>query len=180
MSVELTHTIVRAHDKHVSARFLADILGLPVGAEVGPFVPIQLANGVTLDYMTVAEPQPQHYAFQVDDDFDAAFARIQQVGVHFYAEPGGGQPGHINHRWGGPPTASAGAVRHSCAPTDSSPGAPPSHPPDTHATLRNVLTHLLAQPTPRHQRQGMSNAPPLNTKNGTDGGHDLSAERPLH
>ncbi|WP_432970443.1 VOC family protein [Dactylosporangium sp. CA-233914] len=102
MSVQLNHTIVRARDKHASARFLADILGLQVGAEAGPFAPVHLANGVTLDYMTVAEPQPQHYAFLVDDDeFETAFARIQRAGVHYYAEPGGGQPGQINHRWDG-------------------------------------------------------------------------------
>jgi catechol 2,3-dioxygenase-like lactoylglutathione lyase family enzyme len=102
MTVQLNHTIVRARDKHASARFLAGILGLPVGAEVGPFVPVQLANGVALDYMTVAEPQPQHYAFLVDDEeFDRSFERIQQSGVHYYAEPDGGGPGEINHRWDG-------------------------------------------------------------------------------
>jgi hypothetical protein len=49
MTIELNHTIVGATDKHASARFLADILGLPVGADVGPFAPVRLANGVTLD-----------------------------------------------------------------------------------------------------------------------------------
>ncbi|HEX6470443.1 MAG TPA: VOC family protein [Streptosporangiaceae bacterium] len=102
MSVELNHTIVQAGDKHASARFLATILGLPVGPEFGPFVPIELANGVTLDYMTVDRPRPQHYAFLVDEqEFDAAFGRIQQQGLHYYAEPGGGRPGEINHRWDG-------------------------------------------------------------------------------
>jgi catechol 2,3-dioxygenase-like lactoylglutathione lyase family enzyme len=102
MTIQLNHTIVRARDKHASADFLADILGLPVGEEMGPFVPVELANGVTLDYMTVGEPQPQHYAFLLDEEeFDAAFARIEGHGVRFYAEPGGGHPGEINHRWGG-------------------------------------------------------------------------------
>src|SRR5262249_5935990 len=40
--------------------------------------------------------------FLVDEDeFDAAFARIRDQGLAYYAEPGGGRPGHINHRWGG-------------------------------------------------------------------------------
>ncbi len=34
-------------------------------------------------------------------EFDAAFARLQARGVDFYAEPGGGQHGDINYRWGG-------------------------------------------------------------------------------
>lgn len=43
MSIELNHTIVGAADKHASARFLAGILGLPVGADTGPFAPVRLA-----------------------------------------------------------------------------------------------------------------------------------------
>lgn len=102
MAIQLNHTIVRSRDNHASARFLADVLGLPVGPPDGHFVPVQLANGVTLDYLTVAEPQPQHYAFLTDDDeFDDAFARIKQAGIPYYADPGRGSPGEINHRWGG-------------------------------------------------------------------------------
>lgn len=102
MSIQLNHTIVHASDSEASARFLAGILGLPVGGRTGPFIPVQLDNEITLDYMTVAKPQPQHYAFLVDDEvFDKAFARIQQDGVAYYAEPGGGRPGQLNHRWGG-------------------------------------------------------------------------------
>lgn len=49
MAVELNHTIVAAHDKKASARFLADLLGLEVAPDYGPFVPVQMPNGVTLD-----------------------------------------------------------------------------------------------------------------------------------
>lgn len=102
MSIQFNHTIVRASDKYASARFLATILDLPVGAEDGPFVPIHLGNGVTLDYMTVDQPEANHYAFLVDEaEFDAAFARIQDQNLTYYAEPSGGKPGQINHRWGG-------------------------------------------------------------------------------
>ena len=102
MSIELNHTIVGAADKHASARFLADILGLPVGADVGPFAPVRLANGVTLDYMDRAQVTAQHYAFLVsDDEFDAAFARIHEAALPYFADPGFTQPGEINTRWGG-------------------------------------------------------------------------------
>jgi catechol 2,3-dioxygenase-like lactoylglutathione lyase family enzyme len=102
MSVELNHTIVASRDKHASARFLADILGVEVGDEMGPFVPVTLDNSVTLDYMTQADVQPQHYAFLVSDkNFDAAFGRIQQSGLTYWADPGHQTPGEINHRWGG-------------------------------------------------------------------------------
>ncbi|NUP48821.1 MAG: VOC family protein [Catenulispora sp.] len=99
MSIQLNHTIVRARDHHASAEFLASILGLPVGEDVGHFAPVVLANDVTLDYMTVADPQPQHYAFLVSDaEFDAAFARIKERGLSYYAQPGGGGRGQIYTR----------------------------------------------------------------------------------
>lgn len=102
MSVELNHTIVSAHDKQAAAEFLAGILGLEVGEPTGPFVPVQLSNAVTLDYMDRAGFTPQHYAFRVGDDtFDAAFARIREAGLTYWADPGHQEPGRINTRWGG-------------------------------------------------------------------------------
>lgn len=78
MTVQLNHTIVAAHDKHASARFLADILGLDVSPQYGPFVPVEIPNGVTLDYMdTPGAITPQHYAFLVSEaEFDTVFARM--------------------------------------------------------------------------------------------------------
>ena len=102
MSIELNHTIVGATDKHASARFLADILGRTVGADDGPFTPVRLDNGVTLDYMQRVQVTPQHYAFLVsDEEFDAGFARIRGAGLAYFADPGFQQPGEINTRWGG-------------------------------------------------------------------------------
>ncbi|MHB1519649.1 MAG: VOC family protein [Acidimicrobiales bacterium] len=61
-----------------------------------------LGNHVTLNYLDVSEPQPQHYAFAVDDDtFAAAFARITEAGIAYHAEPNGDRPGEIYRRWGG-------------------------------------------------------------------------------
>ncbi|MER5389436.1 VOC family protein [Saccharopolyspora sp. NPDC002686] len=102
MGIELNHTIVGARDKHDSARFLADILGVEVGAEFGPFVPVELDNSITLDYMTQSDVQPQHYAFLVDEaEFDEAFGRIRDAGIAYWADPAHQKPGEINHRWGG-------------------------------------------------------------------------------
>jgi catechol 2,3-dioxygenase-like lactoylglutathione lyase family enzyme len=102
MSVLLNHTIVSAHDKHASAAFLAGILCLEVGKEAPPFVPLQLDNGVTLDYMERASFTPQHYAFLVDDElFDAAHARLLAQGVQTWADPDHHEPDAINTRWGG-------------------------------------------------------------------------------
>src|SRR2546430_10567071 len=104
MAVELNHTIVHAKDKRESAEFLAGILGLEVGAEWGPFIPVATANGVTLDFATVAADQirTQHYAFLISEqEFDASFERIKQAGITYYADPHGQRPGEINHNDGG-------------------------------------------------------------------------------
>lgn len=104
MSVELNHTIVHARDNRESAEFLAGILGLEVGTEWGPFVPVATGNGVTLDFASVPAESitAQHYAFLTsEDEFDAAFERIRQAGIGYYADPRMKLPGEINHHHGG-------------------------------------------------------------------------------
>ncbi|MEU5028054.1 VOC family protein [Streptomyces milbemycinicus] len=104
MSVELNHTIVHSRDNRESAEFLANILGLEVGAEWGPFIPVDTSNGVTLDFATIPAESitTQHYAFLIsEEEFDAAFGRIKQAGITYYADPHGKQPGEINHHDGG-------------------------------------------------------------------------------
>jgi catechol 2,3-dioxygenase-like lactoylglutathione lyase family enzyme len=102
MGVQLNHTIVWATDRAASAAFLAGVLELPVGSPVEPFLPIRLANGVTLDFADASSVAPQHYAFLVDDaTFDAALARIRAAGVGYWADPMHDRPGEINHDFGG-------------------------------------------------------------------------------
>ncbi len=102
MTIELNHTIVPAHDPKASAQFLADILGVPIDPPVAHFTPITLANRATLDYDQSDEFDSHHYAFLVsDEEFDAAFARIQDVGVTFFADPACRQAGQIYHSQGG-------------------------------------------------------------------------------
>lgn len=104
MTVNLNHTIVAARDKRASAKFLADILGLQVSPDFGPFTPVEIPNGVTLDFMethddTIAR---QHYAFLVsEEDFDTIFARIEDAGLTFWADPAHQRPGQINTNDGG-------------------------------------------------------------------------------
>jgi catechol 2,3-dioxygenase-like lactoylglutathione lyase family enzyme len=104
VTVELNHTIVTARDKRASAEFLAHMLGLEAGAHWGPFVPVQVANGVTLDYIDAngAEIHPQHYAFLVSEaEFDDIYGRIVADGVAHWADPHQSQPAQINHHDGG-------------------------------------------------------------------------------
>ncbi|MFI8930251.1 VOC family protein [Streptomyces sp. NPDC053474] len=104
MSVQLNHTIVHARDNRESATFLADLLGLDITAEWGPFIAVALANGITLDFATVPAEHitPQHYAFLVSEpEFDAAYEKIQTRGLPHWADPHQKHPGEINHNDGG-------------------------------------------------------------------------------
>lgn len=103
MTAKFNHTIVHARDKEASARFLTEILGLPAARPFGHFLVVELSNGVSLEFVETQEAiTPQHYAFLVDDaDFDAIYARIRDLGIAFWADPGRRLPGEINHHEGG-------------------------------------------------------------------------------
>lgn len=105
MSVQLNHTIVFSRDNRESAEFLAHVLGLEVGEEWGPFIPVRLSNGVDFDFATLPPSQevfPQHYAFLVtEEEFDGVFARIEAKGLEYWADPHGRKPGEINRDDGG-------------------------------------------------------------------------------
>ncbi|WP_409059357.1 VOC family protein [Streptomyces sp. SYP-A7185] len=104
MSIALNHTIVAAKDSKASAQFLADILGLEVGPRYGPFLPVEIPNGVTLDYMEAGDGPvtSQHYAFLVsEDEFDAIFGRIEDAGLTYWADPYHTVKNEINTNDGG-------------------------------------------------------------------------------
>jgi len=103
VSVQLNHTIVSCRDQLRSAAFLTGILGLPAATRFAHFLVVEADNGVSLDFAeTTATITPQHYAFLVDEEeFDAAFGRIRDQDLPFWADPGQTQPQVINHRDGG-------------------------------------------------------------------------------
>ena len=68
MAVQLNHTIVKVTDKRASAEFLADVLGLPAPKAHGPFLVVEVDNGVSLDFADDhGDVHPQHYAFLVSE-----------------------------------------------------------------------------------------------------------------
>ena len=103
MTVALNHPIVRCHDQEKSARFLAEILGLPEPEKFAHFDVVQLANGVSMDFAGGYEkPSRQHYAFLIsEDEFDAVFARIAERGIAYWADPAKKRENEINRNDGG-------------------------------------------------------------------------------
>ncbi len=105
MSVRFDHTLVASADKHRSARFFADVFGLPAPAEAGFSVAVKLGDGALMSFAQAppgAEIHGQHYAFLVDDAaFDAVVARLEQQGIPYWADPRKSRPGQISADGGG-------------------------------------------------------------------------------
>jgi catechol 2,3-dioxygenase-like lactoylglutathione lyase family enzyme len=104
MSIRLDHTIVHSRDPKAAASFLAGILGLPAPTSFGPFQVVRLENGASLDFLDAdgMKIQMQHYAFRVDEDeLDAVFARVQDRGLAYWADPYKKRPGELYHHEGG-------------------------------------------------------------------------------
>jgi hypothetical protein len=51
MSINFNHTIVSACQSEVSAKFLADILGLSAPTQWGPFQVVTTDNGANIDFI---------------------------------------------------------------------------------------------------------------------------------
>src|SRR5262245_25870415 len=102
MSIQLNHTIVWCRDQARSASFLTHMLGLAPARRFGPFLVVEVDNGVSLDFHEIDGPiSSQHYAFLIgEDDFDAVYSRIIERGLSHWADPARRVSG-INHNDGG-------------------------------------------------------------------------------
>ncbi|MES2509197.1 MAG: VOC family protein [Pseudomonadota bacterium] len=104
MTIHLDHTIVPSRHKAASAKLLADLLGVPWSATgVGPFSPVFVNDGLTLDFIDTDEDFPvYHFCFRVNDaEFDAILARITAAGIPFRSTVRGADDGQISDYMGG-------------------------------------------------------------------------------
>ena len=104
MTIHLDHTIVPARHKIASARRLAELLGVPwAEAGPGPFAPVYVNDGLTLDFIETDEDFPvYHFCFRVDDDdFDAILGRIEAAGIPYRSSVRGPVDRTINTDYGG-------------------------------------------------------------------------------
>ncbi len=105
MPPQLNHTIVWSRDKKASAEYLTRTMGLPPASPWGPFLVVEMANGVSLDFHDLegegGEISPQHYAFLVSEqEFDEIFGRIRSEQT-YWADPGLRREGEVNRNDGG-------------------------------------------------------------------------------
>ncbi|MBX3666068.1 MAG: VOC family protein [Burkholderiales bacterium] len=105
MSIDLDHLIVPSKDRVAAARLLGHLLDVPWAEQgpVGPFSPVYVNDGLTIDFDQWDEPIPrQHYCFRVDQGrFDAILGRIVAAGIAYRSLPHGPNDGKINPAFGG-------------------------------------------------------------------------------
>jgi hypothetical protein len=104
MPVELDHTIVPSHHKVASAKRIAELLGVPwAETGLGPFSPVYVNEGLTLDFIETDESFPiYHLCFRVSEkDFDAILARIKAANIPYRSSVRGPMDMRINTEYGG-------------------------------------------------------------------------------
>src|SRR5688572_5387550 len=99
MSIELDHTIVPSHQQIASARLLAELLGVPWSESgAGPFSPVYVNDGLTLDFIETDEPFPiYHFCFRVSQqEFDEILGRLKARGIKYRSSVRGREDMKIN------------------------------------------------------------------------------------
>ncbi len=104
MAIHLDHVTVPCRNKAVSAKLLADLLGVAwAETGTGPFSPVYVNDGLTLDFDETEEPFPiNHYCFRVgQEEFNAILGRITAAGIKYRSTPHGPVDMQINAQHGG-------------------------------------------------------------------------------
>lgn len=105
MAASLDHLIVPSRDRVASAELLATLLGVPWAKQgaSGPFSPVYVNDGLTLDFDQWDEPTPKlHFCFRVSDaEFDAILTRVRQAGLPYRSLPHGPDDSSVNRAFGG-------------------------------------------------------------------------------
>jgi hypothetical protein len=105
MNAQLDHLLIPAKDRVAAARLVAQLFGVPWAEQgaVGPFSPVYVNAGLTLDFDQWTDPVPKlHYAFRVTQlEFDAILARIKAAGLAYRSSPIGPDDFQVNTAFGG-------------------------------------------------------------------------------
>jgi hypothetical protein len=106
MAIELDHVKVSSRNRLAAAERLAKILDVPWSATgIGPFCPVYVNEGLTLDFDQVEPDGPlttEHYCFRVGEaDFDDLLRRLNELGVPYRSLPHGPVDMTVNTNYGG-------------------------------------------------------------------------------
>jgi hypothetical protein len=100
----LDHFTVPCRDRIASAKLLAELLGVPWSESgVGPFSPVYVNDGLTLDFDETTDPYPiLHFCFRVEpEEFDAILGRIAAAGIPYRSRVRGPVDRQVDTEHGG-------------------------------------------------------------------------------
>jgi hypothetical protein len=103
MTIHLDHTIVPSRSQAASAKLLAELLGVPwAKAGAGPFSPVYVNDGLTLDFQDSDEDFPiYHFCFRVGQkEFDAILGRIRAAGIKYRSQVRGPVDMKVDQEYG--------------------------------------------------------------------------------
>jgi catechol 2,3-dioxygenase-like lactoylglutathione lyase family enzyme len=102
MAIELDHLLVPSRDRFAAAKLLAGLLDVPWSESgVGPFCPVFVNRGLTLDFDQAEGEFPTHCFRVGDGEFDAILGRIRAAGIAYRSAPHGPTDMQINAYGGG-------------------------------------------------------------------------------
>ncbi|MES2259614.1 MAG: VOC family protein [Pseudomonadota bacterium] len=104
MTIELDHFIVPSRDQIAAAKQLAQLLDVPwAETALGPFSPVFINDGLTLDFISTDQPFPvHHYCFRVGQhEFDAILARLKAAGISYRSTVRGPIDLQVSTQFGG-------------------------------------------------------------------------------
>ena len=104
MTIALDHTIVPSRSQVKSAKLLAELLGVSWAEKsVGPFSPVYINSGLTLDFQETDEDFPiYHFCFRVqEEEFDSILERIKAAGINYRSTLRGSMDMKISIEFGG-------------------------------------------------------------------------------
>lgn len=104
MNIQLDHIMVPSRDKVAAAKLLAELLSVPWSATgVGPFVPVYVNDGLTLDFDEWPDPVPRiHFCFRVgQDNFNTILERIKAAGIPYRSNVHGPVDFQVDTQHGG-------------------------------------------------------------------------------
>ena len=103
MAIELDHFIVSSRDKVAAAKLLGELLGVAwAETGVGPFSPVYVNGGLTLDFFETDEPFPvEHFCFRVTwQEFDSILDRIKAAGIPYRSSVRGPVDMKVDEQYG--------------------------------------------------------------------------------
>lgn len=103
MTIELDHVIVPSRNQIASAKLLAELLGVPwAGSGAGPFSPVYVNDGLTLDFLETDEHFPvYHFCFRVgQEEFDSILEHIKAAGIPYRSAVRGPVDMRVNAQFG--------------------------------------------------------------------------------